>query len=330
LASKHFLEVIMPDESSSLTLRSYFERFHARLFLADARPATFQQYRYSLNKWERLTSNPVLLDVGNQTLAEFKAALVGLAMSASTVNKHLRHVQAMLNKAGPSGPHNRDALGLIAACPWTKTLRTPRPRPRAITADVLRRVYEACKFALLPARVGAVGERDLFGDLVEQPELGFACDWWRALIVCAYNLGLRRSTLLSLIWSDVDVGLRVVSVLAENDKCGEHRVKPLNDFVVRHLLVIRLVHGDRVFAWPHTERTFYRQWHAILDGADVPTAEHFGLHDLKRTCGSVLARTASPWAVQKMLDHASIETSKHYVDATAELRSAVDSMPQPW
>ncbi len=53
------------------------------------------------------------------------------------------------------------------------------------------------------------------------------------------------------------------------------------------------------------------------------------LHDLKRACGTRFAAIASPWVVQKRLDHSSLATSQFYINATDEERDAVERLPVP-
>jgi site-specific recombinase XerD len=83
-----------------------------------------------------------------------------------------------------------------------------------------------------------------------------------------------------------------------------------------------------VFPWPHCERAFYRQWHRIQDHAGI--SPHLKVHDLKRACGTRYAASgASAWVVQRRLDHSSIATSAHYINASREEREAVDRLAVP-
>jgi integrase len=125
-------------------------------------------------------------------------------------------------------------------------------------------------------------------------------------------------------WVQVDVVRRSVRVPASIDKCGREREKPLHDQVVKLLLEIRGPQ-EKVFEWPHSSRTWYRQWHAIQDAGDV--MEHIRFHDLKRVAGVMFSATGSPWVVQHMLDHASLETSRHYINPMEACREAVDNLP---
>ncbi|MDZ4782618.1 MAG: site-specific integrase [Planctomycetia bacterium] len=286
-------------------------------FLPQAAPKTLAAYREALTLWRSLTEDPPIDAVSNLTMATFRAELAkrawrGKSLSPATVNKHLAAIGAILAKAGPAGPRNRDALSLIAQVPWAKPLKLPRRRPRPSPQELLGKIYAACGVAVAPAIAGVT-----------------PAAWWRAWIVVASQVGIRRQAMLSLEWSDLDLARRTLRVRAEEDKCGVERLKPLKEVVVRHLVAIRSADA-RVFAWPYaTWRTLYREWRRIQAAAGVRRGEWYKLHALKATCGTQVARVGGAHAVRAMLDHSSIATSELYVDATEWLREAVERAPHP-
>lgn len=324
-------------EPAHYTLREFFEKEYEPNFLTDRQPKTLRAYREALTHWERLIGSPRLKEIDTRMLGLFKCRLRGLKPGArdqgkgqmllfgfslraqrtrplaiATVNKHLRAVLSLLAKAGPPGHHNRDALSILPQMPWTRPLKQPRRLPRHVPDKLLEAIYRAAGTARYPMLPG-VSPRD----------------WWRALIVMALTVGFRRQALLSLHWTDVDWERAEIRLPAEFDKCGCERLKPISRLVIKHLLRIRTA-GERVFLWPHSERTFYRQWHRIQSAAGVKPTEQIKLHDLKRACGARYARIASPFVVQRRLDHASITTSaQFYVNASDEEREAVERLPVP-
>jgi integrase len=133
---------------------------------------------------------------------------------------------------------------------------------------------------------------------------------------------------LGLRWVDVDWQSHTISLPAEADKCLQERRKPLHPIVLRHLVRIRGPWSE-IFPWAHSERTFYRQWHAIQDAAAIPKRDHVKLHQLKATSMTHYATCESPWVAQRMGDHASIATGQHYVDVSRSLRGAVERFALP-
>lgn len=306
--------------ATSFTLRQFFDEQFRPFFLADARPRTMEQHLETLALWQTLTDNPPLTGITNATLARFRCELLKRrsrrtkeeTLSPGTANKHLRHVQAVLAKAGPPGPGNRDALGLIATAPWCKPLRQDLDDPLTITDAELRAIYGACDAAWLP-------------DSTEYSPPA----WWRAAIVVSYNIAVRWSALLRLRWDQVDFTSAEIRVQAKTTKGRRGAAKPLNPCVLQHLLRIRTA-TELVFTWPHAKTTFRTVWRAIQKTAGIADGDMHQWHGLKRTCGTVLSGQEDLWVVQRMLDHASIQTSQRYASAATRMRPATDRMPQPW
>ncbi|NQT15957.1 MAG: tyrosine-type recombinase/integrase [Planctomycetes bacterium] len=290
-------------------LRTWYETVYAPTFLVGARPATFLEYRSTLSRWEQLTKDPGLEEIDTMVLAAFQEGLLSMPRSRATVNKHLRQVEAVLGKAGPPGPRNRDALGVIHRAPWVKPLKEFRRLPRAIDVDQVAALYNACRFATQPAGLG-----------FEPP------DWWRALVVLAFTTGFRRGSLLSLPWKSIDLVAREIRIEAEDDKCGRERLKPLHAVAIRHVLRIR-VDEDLVFPWPFSRKTWYRHWQRLQAADDVDPP--IRLHDLKRAAVTTAAAMATPHTVQRFADHSQISTSQWYVNPAKELRELVDAFPIP-
>jgi len=298
------------------TLREFFNQFYAPIFLVDAADKTVEAYRESIAHWVRVTEDLRLREIDSSAMAAFKARLRTPAddrrpLAVATVNKHLRHLHAVLGKAGPPGPRNRDAMAVLPRVPWTKPLKQKRRLPRNIDDETLNAIYRAADTAEYPVL----------------PQI-LPAQWWRALLVTALTTGFRRAGLLGLRWDGIDPVAAEIRIDAEVDKCDADRCKPLHPIAWRHLEPIR--NGrPLVFSWPHAAKTFYRQWHRIQAAAGLPAEKHIKLHDLKRACGTRLAKVGSAWVVQHMLDHGSITTSRHYVNASDESRDAVSRLALP-
>lgn len=285
-------------DPASLTLRAWYELHFVVLFHADARRRTIDEYAATINHWERLTCNKPLAAISAMDLAQFRSALAE-RLAVPTVNKNLRHLNHLLAKAGPPGPHNRDALNLLPMAAWAKQLRTFQRRPRAAGLSAIGAFYRVC-----------------------------TDPWWRAFVVCAFHLGSRVTALIHVRDADVDWGRRLITLRAEHDKRRCERVKPMSAAVVRHLIELR---GCGLLQWPRSKTAFYYAWHRLERLAGFADDDRFTPHALKRACGTQLARAGvSPWAVRYMLDHAQRDvTGSHYIDPLDELRSVVDLLPDP-
>jgi integrase len=323
---------------SELTVPLFYESRYRPNYHAQASPKTVQRYRDTLKHWAtRVGPSVRLVDLLTQPglLQGFKGALLAppadppqdsrqlslfadepppgaSTLAIGTANCHIRQLNAILAKAGPRAPKNRDALCVLPELLWVKPYKQPRPRPKAVSADKLAEIYRACQVATFPEVPGVLPEH-----------------WWKALIIVGLFDGFRHEGLLGLPWDGVDLARKTVRLPDTADKCDTERLKPMPEIVILHLMRIRSGR-PLIFEWPHSERTFYREWHRIQDAAGLDKKDHAKLHDLKRTCGTWLARAgASPWAIQQMLDHGSIETAKHYIDPAEEMRDAVDRVKPP-
>ncbi len=330
------------------TDRSFYHDVYEPEFLAGAKRATLAEYHTTIRHWLALTSNPPLGELRSTDLAGFKRALLeptsvreqnadpqtllfdpwdsdcqGMLfgngrparkpIAKPTINKHLRNLNAICNKAGPRTPGNRDALGLLEIVPWTKPLKEPRRRPRPASEATVGPIYEATAAARFP-KLAYVS----------------ASDWWRALIVAAYTTGCRRGALLALRGANVDWVARQIRLEADDDKADEERLKPISLLLVQHLMRIR-TEDPLMFVWPHSPTTWYRQWHRLQDAAGLRRENHIKFHQLKSACGTALARAGgSPWAIQQHLDHKDLRTtSRFYINPSQEELEMIEHMPVP-
>lgn len=297
-----------------LTLREYFRRDFAPIYLADAAPRTWEAYEGTLRAWERLTADPDLRAIDVRLLAQFRARRAENC-APTTVNKDLRHLGHLLSKAGPQGHRNRDALGLLPRAPWTRPLRLPRELPREVPLESIGRVYRACEAAVAPRIEGLA-----------------TADWHRALIVYLYTLAARIGHALDQRWADVDLAARVIYLRATGDKRRRARSKPITDSLAAHLHRLRHVGGERVFPLPCARSWLYAQWRRINAAAGLSGKHRVFPHDLKRAALTQAAGIAGvdAFTVQLFGDHASLATTtRHYVNPSARLARVAEQLPQP-
>lgn len=304
--------------ATHLTLSQIFERFYIPFRLSDAAPDTIANLRGTLRKWARLTGDPPISTIEAETLIAYRdasAALPGLhagsKISANTLSTELRQLQGLLNFCGPPGPRARDALGLLKVTPWIRRPRTEEPMPRAVPFDYLSKVYEAAGSMRTPQIAGIV-----------------PADWWRALFVVAFNTGLRRRALFALLWSDVDLLKLLLVARPATIKTRRSQTLPFNELTRQHLAKIRNG-GGPVFPWPFCKRTFDNEMHALQWAAGIPRTDRFGLHAIRRTNATQLWED-SPQAAQLTLGHTTMGmTARRYVQETAIIRAAVETLRQP-
>jgi len=118
------------------TVATFYRDYYQPTRLNEAARATVLGYQTVIRRWVLLTGDPPLVDITNETLARYRNALERLPgkrghlpLTAASVSRHLRHLQAILDKAGPPGFRNRDAAGILLTVPWIRKPRVDTPPP---------------------------------------------------------------------------------------------------------------------------------------------------------------------------------------------------------
>lgn len=188
-----------------------------------------------------------------------------------------------------------------------------------------------------PRELSATEETALFGEI--RDDLFAFCEF-------ALKTGWRKSEVMGLRWSDVDLGARTAGtkikggdvvrrpltqdmlvIIANQPKVGPFvftyeaaRTKPaFTDKLGRKHPARKK--GDR---YPMTETVIRRPWKAALAAAGV---ENFRFHDLRHTRGTrILRATGNLAAAKEALKHRSIKTTLRYAHATDnDVRDALDA-----
>lgn len=188
-----------------------------------------------------------------------------------------------------------------------------------------------------PRELSASEEERLFEEI--RPDLYDFCDF-------ALKAGWRKSEVMGLRWSDVDLGARTAGTKI---KGGDVVRRPLTQdmlviianqpkvgpFVFTYKAVRTRsefkdklgrkqpgrIKGDR---YPMSETVIRKPWAAALASAGV---EAFRFHDLRHTRGTrILRATGNLKAAQRALAHKSIKTTLRYAHATDDdVRRALDA-----
>ncbi len=305
-----------------LTLSRMFERHYRPLCLGDAAALTMEQYEIVLRRWRLVMGDPPLVSITKYTLAlfrDFNLRLTlpsGAATSPNTVRRRMQHIQTLLDKCGPPHPRNRDALGLLTDVPWLRRVREMHFEPRVVSDQELSAVYRAAAKMTRPRIEGFD-----------------TATWWRALLVMAYNTGLRRRTLFSLELAHIDWKSCCLHAPPQLLKMGRAHWIPLHGVVIEHLEALwpadRRQASAKLFPLPCGDREFSNHFRRLQNAAELTEEQRFGLHDLRRTNATALW-SSNPAAAELMLGHAGRGvTAKHYVNSRDILAKAVAQLPQP-
>lgn len=306
--------------NGDMTLGRFFEEWYLPQKLFDATENTKSAYRGAVKAWRLVTGDPPVQQITPLMLALFRQVRLkmpgikpGTLASPNTVRSLLRMIQTLLDKLGPPGHDNRDALGILDKVPWVQPPRAEERIPRTVTLEQISTCYQA----LATMRIRTPRIEGL------KPQA-----WWQALIAVTWNTGLRRGTLFAMRWTDVDWDRQRLVLPAGRMKSRRPMVVHLN---AAALEALRSIHGDRelVFPWFPSRRCFHQRFHEIQNAAGIPREQHFGLHMIRKTLATTLWET-NPGAAQFALGHATADvTQKHYVDGRAMVARALEALPQP-
>ncbi len=134
-----------------------------------------------------------------------------------------------------------------------------------------------------------------------------------ALIMVAFNSGLRKGALMGLRWKDVDWGSGTVSV--ERTKNGRGIVCPLTSETMAELKAIKLVDDkpdSLIFSGksPKKAHDFRHLWEKVLSEANI---EYMPFHAMRHSTASHAAKNgASTIMLMNLLGHTSPKMSARY------------------
>ena len=252
-------------KASAITLRQAYDRHYDRSVQCRG---SQQLTGYCLTIWERLTTDPPISEIANETVAAFREAALKAGYAPRTVNGVWHKLRAILRRVGPPVTGNPFGLSLIKHVPAMKPCKVAWKMPKRIDLEALSKFYIALRGIQYPMRSG-----------MPAPEI------WRALLVLAFTTGLRKADLLKLTFDQIDFEKGELHV--EAGKTGKYDVFPLSAVAVQHLARIK-TDRKRIFAGMSAVGSrFYNLLHKIQDAAKI---ERFGLHDVRRTAASEIDR----------------------------------------
>jgi integrase len=310
-----------PPPEGAYTLCSFYERWYVPTILMGAKESTRHQYEFVLKYWRLLTGDPPLDKIDGVILGKFMQALMALrncgrdggALSINTVRSKMELIHHILVKAGPPGPRNWAAAGILPRVPYVKPPRAVEKMPQVVELADLSACY-------------------LAADKMERPVVANvpAADWWRALLVVAYNTGLRTGSLLSMRLEHIDWEKGIATLPGDVMKAGRCQVLKLNDTAMDHLERVRgLRQQGLVFECPWSREWFMRHFKQLQELAGIPRDRRFGFHAIRRTLATALWEL-SPQAAKLMLGHTNEAiTIRHYVHPVGIIGRAMAVLPQP-
>lgn len=155
---------------------------------------------------------------------------------------------------------------------------------------------------------------------------GAAEAWLRPILLVAFDTGMRKSEVLNLRWSQLDLRAGAVRLAAEDTKTDEPRVVYLTDRVLATLAEQpRLLHADYVFVNPATGKPWQDVQGAVERAREKAGLQGVWVHDLRRSFVTLSRRSGLPESVvARFSGHRTAAVFKRYnIVEEQDLKAAV-------
>jgi integrase len=268
--------------SACSTLTELYERFVLPMRRMPKRAAegTIEQDRVALDLWVQYTGNPRISDIDSELCQAFierisrRPGLRGRkTISANTIRKIAMHLQFILDCAGPEVRRDRPTAGLLDSRPpyIMRPDKVDKPATDDFTLGEIGLWLEACKHARQTANLMGIP----------------AAKWWRALILFAYNTGLRIQSIMGAEWDMLDVyrpdWIVIPPEIYKGGKVGGRFF--VNRQAREAAESIRRPGQSRLFpwqGWPKSASWLHVCRREILAHSQIPEHRRFGFHGLRK------------------------------------------------
>jgi integrase len=220
-------------------------------------------------------------------------------VSAWTVNIELRNLRCILNKAFRWELISRNPFAMQPLCP------IPERYPVFFTHDEFKIFYNSIKD-----------------------------QWFKDAMLFAAFTGMRRSEILNLRWTDVDLEKKTIHVQSNptfRTKAGKKRIVPIHEILIPMLESRdRSVQDELVFSYQNKIISKNSITHKFIDVIRESGIQKKGLHlhSLRHTFASWLVQEGVPlYEVQRLLGHSTIAVTEVYAHLQpVQLHNAVNRL----
>ncbi len=277
------------------TLSEIITRYRAER-LPELRPGTQEIYDIHLRYWGEHLGHLRLSDISPAKIAEHRDALLAAGRKPAGVNRMLACLGAVFTRCVKH-------WHLLESSPVQRVAKLVEnnERTRFLSEGELARLLEACRES-------------------DSPDLHLA-------VMLAVTTGCRKSELMTLRWSQVDLNSGVIRLL--HTKNGDQRTLAIPRQILPLLEQRRaaqqqgavvelhrdgLVFPSRVSANQHVD--LRSAWQKAVERAELGD---FHWHDLRHSCASFLAAEgASLREIGEVLGHRSVEATRRYSHLTEQ------------
>ena len=159
-------------------------------------------------------------------------------------------------------------------------------------------------------------------------------EYLRPVIIFALNTGMRKSEILTLKWSNVDLKTRIITLEKTNTKSKKLRGIPINTVVRKLMLELKLKGKGSEYVFLSSKGMPYKKEDSLrqpfLGALRRAGIEGLRFHDLRHTAATRMIESgASIVAVSKILGHEDLKTTMRYAHPEDSLKDAVELLTKP-
>jgi len=237
--------------------------------------------RYMVEVLEQKFGNIALRKLEPSIVEKFIVDIAKQNKKPATVNKYITILKHMLRKAVEWNMVEEAILKRLSSI---KQLRLNNRRLRYLTKEEIARLLSCCDKNLYP------------------------------IVFTALNTGMRKSEILGLKWSNVD--LKNGYIYVENSKSSESRTIPMNEKLLslfRKMFEERKLSSEYVFVNPKTGAKYQDIKKAFASTLKKAQIKNFHFHDLRHTFASHLVMAGVDLTtVKELLGHKDIKMTLRY------------------
>jgi integrase len=211
---------------------------------------------------------------------------------AASINRELTAFRAALNWGFKRGLYDTHPLARLERLQE----RDSQPKVRFLTPDERERLMAALE----------------------------SCEeYFRKMVIISLNTGIRRGALFSLLWSDVDLDKRILTLRGEDAKSGKQNYVPINKAAFSALKAWRgASRGDLVFPSPKTGNKLdncRHSWVSLMKAANI---KDFRWHDMRHDFASQLVMKGIDLnTVRELMGHADLKMTLRYAHLAPEMKA---------
>ena len=239
------------------------------------------------NRIIKLWGHKRLTEITRDDIEEFRGNFIRAGFKPATANRYLALVKYIFNLAVKWEVIDKNPTINV------QKLKDNNHKERYLTEDETRRLLDELKKC----------QSNVVPDIIE------------FLILT----GARRSEVVNLPWSELDMENGIWNLPPERNKANTKKIVPLSEGAMDILKRRQNNDSDYVFPNPKTGEPFiflHGTWDRIRKKAGIPDVR---LHDLRHNFASLLINNGrSLYEVQKMLGHSDAKTTERYAHLTQD------------